>query len=50
MRYVERSDRAHNEEFYQVHAESDLLPARNFQLRHWKKRTTASAHTSLWPI
>jgi transposase InsO family protein len=35
--HVERSHRTHNEEFYQVHAESDQLPTLNFQLRHWEK-------------
>jgi transposase InsO family protein len=35
--HVERSHRTHNEEFYQVHAESDQVPALNFQLRHWEK-------------
>jgi transposase InsO family protein len=35
--HVERSHRTHNEEFYQVHAVSDQVPALNFQLRHWEK-------------
>jgi len=35
--HVERSHRTHNEEFYQVHAESDQVPALNFQLRRWEK-------------
>ena len=35
--HVERSHRTHNEEFYQVHAESDHVPTLNFQLRHWEK-------------
>ena len=35
--HVERSHRTHNEEFYQVHAESDQVPTLNFQLRHWEK-------------
>jgi putative transposase len=34
--HVERSHRTHNEEFYEVHAESDQLPALNRQLRHWE--------------
>ena len=35
--HVERSHRTHNEEFYQVHAESHQVPTLNFQLRHWEK-------------
>ena len=35
--HVERSHRTHNEEFYQVQAESDQVPLLNFQLRHWEK-------------
>lgn len=35
--HVERSHRTHNEEFYEVHAESDQVPALNSQLRHWEK-------------
>src|SRR5713101_6387338 len=35
--HVERSQRTHNEEFYQVQAESDQLPVLNRQLRHWEK-------------
>src|SRR6266851_2357123 len=35
--HVERSHRTHNEEFYQVQAESDQLPVLNRQLRHWEK-------------
>jgi transposase InsO family protein len=31
------SGRTHNEEFYQVQAESDQVPLLNFQLRHWEK-------------
>ena len=34
--HVERSNRTHNEEFYEVHAESDQLPALNRQLRRWE--------------
>ncbi len=35
--HVERSHRTHNEEFYQVQAESDQVPALNRQLRRWEK-------------
>jgi len=35
--HVERSHRTHNEEFYQVHAQSDQVPVRNRQLRRWEK-------------
>jgi putative transposase len=35
--HVERSHRTHNEEFYQVQAESDQLPVLNRQLRRWEK-------------
>ena len=35
--HVERAHRTHNEEFYQVHAESDQPEALNFQLLHWEK-------------
>jgi putative transposase len=35
--HVERSHRTHNEEFYEVQAESDQLPVLNRQLRHWEK-------------
>jgi transposase InsO family protein len=35
--HVERSHRTHNEEFYQVQADSDQLPALNQQLRRWEK-------------
>jgi putative transposase len=35
--HVERSHRTHNQDFYQVHAESDQVPTLNFQLRHWEK-------------
>jgi putative transposase len=35
--HVERSHRTHNEEFYEVQAESDQLPALNQQLRRWEK-------------
>ena len=35
--HVERSHRTHNEEFYEVYAESDQVPALNSQLRHWEK-------------
>ena len=34
--HVERSHRTHNEEFYQVHADSDQPPALNRQLRRWE--------------
>ena len=34
--HVERAHRTHNEEFYQVHAESDQLPTLNLQLRRWE--------------
>jgi putative transposase len=34
---VKRSHRTHNEEFYEVHAESDQPPALNRQLRSWEK-------------
>jgi transposase InsO family protein len=34
--HVERSHRTHNEEFYQVHADSDQPPRLNHQLRHWE--------------
>jgi len=34
--HVERSHRTHNEEFYQVHAQSDQVPALNHQLRRWE--------------
>ena len=34
--HVERSHRTHNEEFYQVQAESDQLPVLNRQLRRWE--------------
>jgi putative transposase len=34
--HVERSHRTHNEEFYQVQAESDQLPALNRQLRGYR--------------
>ncbi len=34
---VERSHRSHNEEFYEVLADSDQLPALNRQLRRWEK-------------
>ncbi len=33
---MERSHRTHNEEFYQVQAESDQVPALNRQLRYWE--------------
>jgi transposase InsO family protein len=33
---VERSHRTHNEEFYQVQAESDQVPVLNHQLRRWE--------------
>jgi putative transposase len=35
--HVERAHRTHNEEFYQVQAESDQVPVLNRQLRHWEK-------------
>jgi len=35
--HVERSHRTHNEEFYEVQADSDQLPALNQQLRRWEK-------------
>ena len=35
--HVERSHRTHNEEFYQVQAESDQVPHLNHQLRRWEK-------------
>lgn len=35
--HVERSHRTHNEEFYQVLAESDQVPALNRQLQHWER-------------
>jgi transposase InsO family protein len=34
---VERSNRTHNEEFYEVQAESDQLPLLNRQLRRSEK-------------
>jgi len=34
--HVERSHRTHNEEFYQVHAQSDQVPVLNDQLRRWE--------------
>jgi transposase InsO family protein len=34
--HVERSHRTHNEEFYQVHADSDQPPRLNHQLRRWE--------------
>jgi transposase InsO family protein len=34
--HVERSHRTHNEEFYQVHADSDQPPVLNHQLRRWE--------------
>ncbi len=34
---MERSRRTHNEEFDQVQAESDEVPALNRQLRRWEK-------------
>jgi transposase InsO family protein len=34
---VERSNRTHNEEFYEVQAESDQVPVLNRQLRRWEK-------------
>jgi hypothetical protein len=38
--HVERSDRTHNEEFYELHAESDEVPVLNRQLLR-RKPTTA---------
>ncbi len=35
--HVERSHRTHNEEFYEVHAESDQVPVLNHQLHRWEK-------------
>jgi len=35
--HVERSHRTHNEEFYEVQANSDQLPILNRQLRHWEQ-------------
>jgi putative transposase len=35
--HVERAHRTHNEELYEVQAESDELPALNAQLRNWEK-------------
>jgi transposase InsO family protein len=35
--HVERSHRTHNEEFYEVQAESDQVPVLNKQLRRWEK-------------
>ncbi len=35
--HVERSHRTHNEEFYEVQAESDQVPALNCQLRRWEQ-------------
>ena len=35
--HVERSNRTHNEEFYEVHAESDQVPVLNRQLLHWER-------------
>ena len=35
--HVERSHRTHNEEFYEVQAESDQVPVLNRQLRQWEK-------------
>lgn len=35
--HVERSHRTHNEEFYQVQAESDQLPVLNRQLLRWEQ-------------
>jgi putative transposase len=35
--HVERANRTHNEEFYEVHAESDQVPVLNRQLRHWER-------------
>jgi len=34
--HVERSNRTHNEEFYEVYAASDQLPVLNQQLRQWE--------------
>jgi putative transposase len=34
--HVERSNRTHNEEFYEVHAQSDQIPVLNRQLRRWE--------------
>jgi putative transposase len=34
--HVERSHRTHNEEFYQVQAQSDQVPVLNHQLRRWE--------------
>jgi putative transposase len=34
--HVERSHRTHNEEFYQVQAQSDQVPVLNRQLRRWE--------------
>jgi transposase InsO family protein len=34
--HVERSHRTHNEEFYQVQADSDQVPRLNHQLRSWE--------------
>jgi hypothetical protein len=41
---VERSKRTHNEEFYQVQAESDQAPVLNRQLRGWEK-----TYNCVWP-
>jgi putative transposase len=35
--HVERANRTHNEEFYEVHAESDQVPVLNRQLRRWER-------------
>lgn len=35
--HVERSHRTHNEEFYEVHAQSDQVPVLNRQLLHWER-------------
>ena len=35
--HVEPSNRTHNEEFYQVHAQSNLLSVLNRQLQRWEK-------------
>jgi transposase InsO family protein len=35
--HVERSNRTHNEEFYEVHAESDQVPVLNRQLLRWER-------------
>ena len=35
--HVERSHRTHNEEFYEVQAQSDQVPLLNRQLRRWEK-------------